>query len=143
MSITKIKSQQQFEDLINNSSNYIFVDFSASWCGPCKRIYPKLEELSKKYPLVTFLYVDIDQNKDLAHMYDISSVPTFLAFQSGNIDPKFNAIMGANVTQIEMLLQILSTANDNSDSFSSSSVDSENNGNNSIVKQMLNEYKKM
>ena len=142
MSIIKVKSRQEFQDLIDNSSNYIFVDFSAAWCGPCKRIYPKLEELSKKYPLVTFLYVDIDQIKDVAQMYDISAVPTFLAFRPRNLDPQFDAIRGANLPQIEILLQTLS-AEKHDDSFSSLESDSDSDSDSDILKQMLNEYKQM
>ncbi|KAK9827333.1 hypothetical protein WJX81_006079 [Elliptochloris bilobata] len=43
-----------------NSQKPIIVDFSATWCGPCRVIGPYFEELSTQYPGITFLKVDVD-----------------------------------------------------------------------------------
>ena len=39
----------------------VFVDFFAEWCGPCKMVAPKLEQLSQQYPHVTFVKIDVDE----------------------------------------------------------------------------------
>lgn len=39
----------------------VFVDFFAEWCGPCKMVSPKIEELSNTYPGIIFVKVDVDQ----------------------------------------------------------------------------------
>ena len=57
------------------------VDFSASWCGPCKMLEPNLEELSKEYNV---LKVDIDNFRDLTESFNIMSVPTIILFKDGN-----------------------------------------------------------
>ncbi|HLO59090.1 MAG TPA: thioredoxin [Bacteroidales bacterium] len=55
------------------------VDFYADWCGPCKLTSPILEELSKQYgDRINFYKVDIDEEQELAAIFGIQSIPTFL-----------------------------------------------------------------
>lgn len=53
------------------------IDFYATWCGPCKRLAPILEEISKEYQGKIYVYkIDIDKEKELAKTWGIRSVPT-------------------------------------------------------------------
>lgn len=53
------------------------IDFYATWCGPCKRLAPILEEISKEYKGKIYVYkIDIDKEKELAKTWGIRSVPT-------------------------------------------------------------------
>ena len=55
------------------------VDFTATWCGPCQRIAPILEELAKEYEGKVVIYkVDIDKNRNLAKSFNVSSIPAIL-----------------------------------------------------------------
>lgn len=55
------------------------VDFTATWCGPCKRLSPILEELAKEYKGKIVIYkVDVDKCEDLARAFNISSIPALL-----------------------------------------------------------------
>ena len=55
------------------------IDFYADWCGPCKMVAPVLEELAKEYTgKVTIYKVDTEVEQELAAVFDIRSIPTFL-----------------------------------------------------------------
>ena len=64
------------------------VDFTASWCGPCQRIAPILEELAEEYKDEVVIYkVDVDKEKGLAQAFNVSSVPSVLFIPGAGADP--------------------------------------------------------
>ena len=55
------------------------IDFSAKWCGPCRKMEPILENLALKYRDRIIIYkVDVDKEKELAALFGVSSIPAFL-----------------------------------------------------------------
>jgi thioredoxin 1 len=73
-----------FEAEVLRSDKPVLVDFSATWCGPCKQLSPIIDALAAEYAgKVKVGKVDIDKSQDLAAKYDIMSVPTVLFFKGG------------------------------------------------------------
>lgn len=67
------------EDMKYLGDKPAIVDFTATWCGPCQRIAPVLEELAKEYEGKIVIYkVDIDKNRNLAKEFNVSSIPAIL-----------------------------------------------------------------
>jgi len=85
-----------------NSGNVCVVNFSATWCGPCKQIAPKVIDLAKKYPTVNFFKVDVDDQSDFADKYKIRSMPTFLVFSDGKLSGR---VEGASISRLESALK--------------------------------------
>ena len=55
------------------------IDFYTTWCGPCKRLAPIMEELSQKYcDQVKFYKADTERERELAYIFNISSIPQVL-----------------------------------------------------------------
>jgi thioredoxin 1 len=75
----------------------ILVQYTASWCGPCKALTPRLSNLSNKYTDVTFVKVDVDENIDSARELFISTVPTVMIY---NGDTLVNRSTGANIDSV-------------------------------------------
>lgn len=59
------------------------VDFSATWCGPCKMLAPVLEEVSDEMSDVSFFNVDVDESAELARKFGVMSVPTVVVLKKG------------------------------------------------------------
>lgn len=77
---------EQFNHKIKNSSKMVLVDFNAVWCGPCKKMAPFLEQISKeKADKVELWKIDADQNADLAKSLGIEALPTLLLYQNNSI----------------------------------------------------------
>ncbi len=82
----EIKNSQQFEQLVLNSANPVFVDFWAEWCGPCRSVSPVVEELSTEYDgKVDFVKINVDENGELAQKYNVFSIPTLAIFKNGEV----------------------------------------------------------
>jgi thiol-disulfide isomerase/thioredoxin len=60
---SSIISQANELDLKKHSGKVIYLDFWASWCGPCKESFPWLNQIQKKYPNVKIIAVNLDKNK--------------------------------------------------------------------------------
>jgi len=81
-----------FDDLINNETLTV-VDFSATWCMPCRMLKPILERVTEEFDDVDFFEIDIDENEEIAKRYRIFSVPTLMAFKQGKI---IDSLVGLN-----------------------------------------------
>ena len=79
-------SDSNFEKDVLKSSGLVLVDFWAEWCGPCKALAPKLDEIAKEYTgKLVVAKVDIDQNKETPASYGVRGVPTLALFKDGEI----------------------------------------------------------
>ncbi|HAN74716.1 MAG TPA: co-chaperone YbbN [Planktothrix sp. UBA8402] len=66
----------------------VFVDFHATWCGPCQILKPILEKLVKEYDFI-LAKIDIDQNPELASQYQVEGVPDVRIVDQGEVRPGF------------------------------------------------------
>ncbi len=77
-------TKEQWNQQVLNSDKPVFVDFWATWCGPCSMVAPIVEELANEYDSkVNFVKVDVDQNKELASRYNVFSIPNLVIFRKG------------------------------------------------------------
>ncbi len=83
----KIITSENFETEILKSEKPILIDFWATWCGPCMRQGPVVEDLAQEGYSVG--KVDVDQEPGLAQQFKIMSIPTLLIFKDGKEVQRF------------------------------------------------------
>ncbi|APS00685.1 thioredoxin [Pajaroellobacter abortibovis] len=97
-------TQTNFESEVEQSVIPVLVDFSATWCGPCKMQAPILEQLQANYQgKYKFVKIDIDTSPSIATKFGIRSVPTLLIFKGGKIVQQHVGLADSN-----KVLQLLS-----------------------------------
>ena len=77
-----VKSSTQYRALLQKAS-LVLVDFTASWCGPCRQIAPHFAKLASLYPDVHFAKVDVDEVQEVAAAENVRSMPTFKVYRYG------------------------------------------------------------
>ncbi|KAL9250627.1 Thioredoxin H-type 1-like protein [Drosera capensis] len=75
----------------------VVVDFTASWCGPCRFIAPILADIAKKTPHVIFLKVDVDELKAVVEEWAVEAMPTFLFLKDRELKDK---VVGARKEEL-------------------------------------------
>lgn len=85
MSTVTYIQDSEFEQLLKDES-IVVVDFTATWCGPCKQVSPMMDQLATDYDgRAKITKVDVDKNKGIAKQFGIRSIPAVLVFKSGEL----------------------------------------------------------
>ncbi|MBN7817390.1 thioredoxin [Algoriphagus pacificus] len=101
---------KSFQDLINGEQP-VLVDFTATWCGPCKMMHPILEDTARQLgDKVKILKVDVDKNPLAASKFQVRGVPTLILFQQGKILWRQSGVVPAHQLVQTIQSNILSNA---------------------------------
>jgi thioredoxin 1 len=73
MSVIHVNTDEEFQELVEKHETCL-VDFSASWCGPCRMIAPFYEQQAAENPKIKFLKVDVDELEKVAQSANIRAM---------------------------------------------------------------------
>jgi thioredoxin 1 len=83
-----------FEQDVLKSDKPVLVDFTATWCGPCRMIAPIIDEMASEYAGKAVIgKLDVDENPEVSMNLGIRSVPTLMIFKGGKmVDMQIGAV---------------------------------------------------
>lgn len=79
-----ILTKENFGAEVEEFTGLAVIDLYADWCGPCRMLAPVLEELEKEYPDVKFCKINVDDESELARMFNVTNIP-MVAFVKNNV----------------------------------------------------------
>ncbi len=83
-----------FEAQVVGERGPVLVDFSATWCGPCKRLEPVVHEIAGEYDgRLKVVKVDVDRAPKTAAKFAVLSVPTLLFFRDGTVRDQITGVV--------------------------------------------------
>lgn len=78
--------QSEFDQKVLGVDGLVLVDFSAPWCGPCRRMEPELEAAAKELEgKATFVKVNVDEAPEVGSRYGVQGIPNLTFFKSGQV----------------------------------------------------------
>lgn len=98
-----VVNDANFENEVLQSDKPVLVDFTATWCGPCKMLSPIVDKLADEFAgTYKVAKLDIDQSSSTAKKYGVKSVPTVMVFKNGQ-----KVVQHVGVTQRDKLVSLL------------------------------------
>jgi thioredoxin 1 len=102
MEEVKYVTEDDFENEVLQSNLPVLVDFTATWCGPCKMLAPIIDELARDWEgKVNVVKMDVDSSPNTPMEYSVMGVPSLILFKDGEI--------AARITGFRPKKQLLST----------------------------------
>jgi thioredoxin 1 len=78
-------TKENFDELVPGpeGKDFVFIDFWAAWCGPCRQFAPVYEKAAERHPDLVFAKVDTEAQQELAAAFGIQSIPTLAIIREG------------------------------------------------------------
>lgn len=93
--MVKSITKHNFKPEVEQSTKPVVIEVYATWCGPCQHMMPIFEELEAELgQTYTFAKLNVDESREIAISYNITSVPTFLFIKNNQVMGKEIGYMG-------------------------------------------------
>mmetsp|Transcript_1837 Transcript_1837/g.3754 ORF Transcript_1837/g.3754 Transcript_1837/m.3754 type:complete len:108 (+) Transcript_1837:61-384(+) len=100
--VKMVEDKEEFDALLVTAAaedKLVVVDFTATWCPPCRMIAPIFAELATSHPEAILVKVDVDANAETAEACGISCMPTFQFFKGGEMVDKLEGASVETLTE--------------------------------------------
>ncbi|KAJ1423574.1 Thioredoxin-like superfamily [Sesbania bispinosa] len=89
-------------DASKETNKLMVIDFTATWCGPCKHMDPIIQEFAATYTDVEFIKIDVDELMGVAQEFQVQAMPTFILMKKGKVVGK---VVGARKEELQKLIE--------------------------------------
>ena len=103
--MTEIGSEQAFDDIVQKTDKLVVVDLATTWCGPCKVMEPKMNQISEEYTDAEFYKVVGDASADASKLMKREGVRTVPSFHFWKGNSRVEVINGANIEAVTKAVQ--------------------------------------
>ncbi|KAL5759629.1 hypothetical protein ACOSP7_018148 [Xanthoceras sorbifolium] len=84
------------------TNKLLVIDFTATWCGPCKSMEPTIKEFAAKYTEVEFIKIDVDKFEEVARAFGVEAMPTFILVKRGK---EVDRLVGAKKDDLQKKIE--------------------------------------
>lgn len=78
-------TKENYEKEVTSNKKPVIIDVFADWCGPCVQMAPIFEELEKELTDYAFVKLNVDESRELAIQFGVTSIPTFIFMNKGKV----------------------------------------------------------
>lgn len=78
-------TKENYEQEVISSKQPVIIDVYADWCGPCQQMMPIFDELEKEMTDYRFVKLNVDESRELAIQFGVTSIPTFIFIKNGQV----------------------------------------------------------
>ncbi|BAT74585.1 thioredoxin H2-like [Vigna umbellata] len=89
-------------DALKQTNKLMVVDFTASWCRPCKLMDPVIQEFAATFRDVEFVKIDVDELMGVAELFQVQGMPTFMLIKKGKVADK---VVGVKKEELQRLIE--------------------------------------
>ncbi|KAK2636296.1 hypothetical protein Ddye_031088 [Dipteronia dyeriana] len=103
--ILEFQSKDQWKahfEASKETDKLLVIDFTATWCGPCKSMEPVIKEFVVKYTEVEFIKIDVDKFTEIAKQFGIDAMPTFILVKKGK---EVDRLVGAKKDDLQKKIE--------------------------------------
>jgi thioredoxin 1 len=104
--LTRSQDLQAALAMHHSANQTVLLDFTATWCGPCKKIKPVVHELAQLYSAQFGVYeVDVDEAAEIAAHFQVRSMPTFVFIRANKV---VHIVVGSNPEELTKTMELVS-----------------------------------